>query len=204
MGFFTQTMEDNGGEIKGAIDRRPFFSPGTYHAEIVSHIHHDKDARLLLWGLNFDILEVVQGFTAEQNAPFDASRRVGSGAAIKYNLRAEWAQIMFANALAVCGALFRTHGFEDAVNKLSPKAYATLQQMQEAFEGGNKAANPAAAIADMVSEHPDLFCGLIVKITNDELLGKDGQRRAKPMTKDTVVPVDEATYRRLKGLDDAS
>ncbi len=200
MGFFTETMQANDGEIKGAVDRRPFFSPGTYLAEVDGGIHVDKDARLLLWGLNFRILEVEQGFTAEQNAPFEATRRVGSGAAIKYNLRAEWAQIMFANALSVCDALFRTYGFDQAVNKIDPGAYEALLKMQDMFNEGNKAARPAAAIADMVAEHLDLFDGLVVRITNDELLSKDGQRRAKPMTKDVATPIDEATYKRLKDL----
>lgn len=184
MGFFTDNAEPLS-TTEASSSRRPLkFSPGTYIVRFEVGINV-PDAAYHLYGAEFTVTEVLQSFSEGQLGPAntivgEATRPVGSRVSAKTNLKMKWPSIPRAFAANLAHSLIKTAGFEEAMKARDGywAAFSTLGDEER-----------ISAVADLVMEDPELFAGLSLKATAEELRDKDGQRRANPMCKVTFAPV---------------
>jgi len=199
MGFFTEQKGEHALNNADSNAGRPLdYTPGTYYVQFDRGIAVDGSTkqpaeRWFLYGFEGTVLETVHSYTAAENEVFEGSRKPGQRVAHKWDRNMKWQNISARNARNLAEAIIRSHGFEAAMRS-RPGYWEVFSELWELYENGDSTANPFGVVADLVSDDPELFAGLVLKVVTDELPGKDGTRRQTPRPRNVVHPVDEATY----------
>lgn len=190
-GPFTGRRKISGASESGARDK---YTPGTYYSRVVKGVFKESEQvqGAEYFGIETAVVYVVTAYSADENAPYDASRKAGANASWTWNLNPPNRAFQYladGNVKNLCKALSETEGF---VECLSEDEASKLDDLMEAFNNGDENSDPYGFIGNLlVSEGGEKFAGLPIKIVARDGRSKNNKNtNANLFCACTVYPVD--------------
>lgn len=187
-GPFTGRRRVSDAKEHGAKDK---FTPGTYIFRISRGIYNpdSKSVEDAEWyGIESTVVKTLVEHSAEENAPYGASRRPGQSASWVFNLNPAQkrnAYLPMGNVKNLVKAVMETHGFQECFgydsegeplptqSRQDRQLWEDFEEIYEAWDEGRDLDEDVAERNDMEVDEPDPF-----NWVGDQLCADEGERFA--------------------------
>lgn len=206
MPAFTGKRSVKNATAQGSQDK---YTPGAYYAVITKGVYvvSTQYDGATYFGVETAVMHVIQSNTAEQNAPYPASPRVGQSASWVFNLNQRHQYLADGNIKNIAESIIDTVGFEAACGESFEvfnyiwEAYEEENSLPEAFclengivdPEGNAATDPDpfSWVCDrLIEEGGEMFAGLPIRVQARDAR-KKGAAAANLFTACILSPVSQ-------------